>query len=768
MNIFKNRPLFCACISAMAVSVIMFFLHGAIKLAVMTVAITGIALFGILIFRRKLTLTAAACGLLCSLLIFFAALSSFTYFDQKYKKYAMADISSLQVEGIILSGGYANGMSSYKLYVTDTDALGGGFYAILECEYASSLTVGDEVLGYFEVEEFENNTGAYSEKHMRLSDQIFMRFVSDEASDITLSSHNSRHLRALLPRLNHKLCSILDRGLSEDAGALAKALFLGNKDSVPTTVTRNFRYAGASHVLAISGMHMSILFGALAYVFKKLMMSYRTRAVILAVLAVFYLALTGFSPSATRSVLMLLFVYLSMLASHSADPLTSLSVAGAVMLITSPSTLLDAGFWMSFAATFGILVLAPCLSQYLFDKLQPVWRRFSALLKPFVAVVTSIVAGVGALMPLIIVLCVFVRQLSLFSVISSLVLELPTQVILMLSPLVIIFSGIGPVASLLYFCIERCCNFMMNVTEKIAGIDGVMISLEHPYIILFSALLLIAYLLGLSLKFKRKLFSFVPYLCALALFFGCLSLHSARADRTLKLTYLSRSEQCDVIVAETNGEAVIFDMTNGSSTALSEALDEVQRMGCTEVRSIVVTDLTTLHISTLARVSQRIFVDSIYVPIPQNSDDYFRVIALKEALRTSGVVLDFFESGECFELLSNTDVCIDLSYLSRSTLPTVMLNIERGDQTLTYLSASFVESELETAVFDKLPDTEHLILGSRGPTIKQEFKLYNGYDIKEMVFASESVLAAYSTESFVYPDVEYILFPKVHRIEFLN
>ena len=165
---------------------------------------------------------------------------------------------------------------------------------------------------------------------------------------------------------------------------------------------------------------------------KKLRVKPSLISIIMIVLSFCYLAITGFSISAMRSVIMLNIVYLSMLSSVPSDSLTALSIAGIVIILISPGSIIDSGFWMSFSATLGILSYMPACTKFTSNALYQI-KNNKRWVKIGTSIITAFAAGIFAIIPLIIVLCIFIQESSLFTVLSSALLSIPTSLILILS-----------------------------------------------------------------------------------------------------------------------------------------------------------------------------------------------------------------------------------------------------------------------------------------------------------------------------------------------
>ena len=154
-------------------------------------------------------------------------------------------------------------------------------------------------------------------------------------------------------------------GLEGDQLALVSALTLGLKDDFSGDLKGAYASAGVSHVLALSGLHIGLLFLILSLFFKLVAHWFGLKdslALILAVLLLWLFALfVGGSPSVVRSVLLYTLLGLSTLSSRRRVSLNSLAFVAFVMLLFNPFWLFDLGFILSFSAVLAILMFYPLI-----------------------------------------------------------------------------------------------------------------------------------------------------------------------------------------------------------------------------------------------------------------------------------------------------------------------------------------------------------------------------------------------------------------------
>lgn len=156
---------------------------------------------------------------------------------------------------------------------------------------------------------------------------------------------------------------------------LACAMLLGDRSTLDQEMRADFGRAGLSHVLAISGLHVGIVFAFLSRILGFLAISptgARLRTCLVLGILVVYMVLSGGSPAVCRAVLMLSLLEIGKAFFLHRNSLNLLAVSAFLFLLMDPMLIFQAGFQLSYAAVAGIFILGPALRkrlQYAFPQL---------------------------------------------------------------------------------------------------------------------------------------------------------------------------------------------------------------------------------------------------------------------------------------------------------------------------------------------------------------------------------------------------------------
>lgn len=224
----------------------------------------------------------------------------------------------------------------------------------ITCAELPACAAGQRVQGWFALQQpdMEEQTAQYA-------DGIALQAESlAEKPQFTVLGE-SGSFRARTHRLQQKLSESLRREMHRDTGGVLAAMTVGDRSGLSAQLRSAYRGAGLSHVLVVSGMHVSILCGdilsvLLPYRWEQSYRRRRRRTVWKSLLALVLMGVTGFTPSVRRAAVAVWVSALGVWVWGPADTLTSLAAAGILMTAVNSYAVWDIGFELSFAAAVGI------------------------------------------------------------------------------------------------------------------------------------------------------------------------------------------------------------------------------------------------------------------------------------------------------------------------------------------------------------------------------------------------------------------------------
>lgn len=175
-----------------------------------------------------------------------------------------------------------------------------------------------------------------------------------------------------LPKAVAGLCTYLKEAIdripfsNHDTNALIKALLTGDRNSLPLNIIQSFRESGASHILALSGLHLGIIYGIISKVmsiFGNTIWAKKVRSITTIVLCTLYTLATGAGSSITRALIFITLREIGKMSARSTDLKTVLNRSLLIQLAIRPTDITDIGFQLSYAAMAGIAYIHPHLKS---------------------------------------------------------------------------------------------------------------------------------------------------------------------------------------------------------------------------------------------------------------------------------------------------------------------------------------------------------------------------------------------------------------------
>ena len=263
------------------------------------------------------------------------------------------------------------------------------------------------------------------------------------------------------------LARIMTEGADGDAVAVVAAMALGDKSALSQELREVYSVTGASHVLALSGLHLGIIYMLLTLLFGGSRFFTFSPFHFFTLTAIWsFVFLVGIPVSVVRSATMLTVYALLSLGHRDKMSVNALAFTALLVLIVSPLSLFDIGFQMSYLSVFAILLIVP-LSERLFPIGYLMTHRVIRCLWGMVAVSCAAQIGVAPLV------AYYFGRLPVYFLLTNFIVIPAATLILWLSPLVFLFPSL---AYLLLYIV----SVLNTLLTAIASIPGASIDGLHP------------------------------------------------------------------------------------------------------------------------------------------------------------------------------------------------------------------------------------------------------------------------------------------------
>lgn len=489
---------------------------------------------------------------------------------------------------------------------------------------------------------------------------------------------------------------ILDHCLPKEDAALMKTMLLGEKGAIDSVQKAVYQRNGIAHVLAISGLHISLLGMTLYRLLRKAGCPPLLQTGFPAVIMILYCFMTGFSVSSLRAVIMFGMHMLAVYCKRTYDMITAAFVAAVLLLLHQPLYFYSSSFLFSFGCIFAIGFLVPALTQ----ELKSREKQPGGLQKTFLSGAALTMAGIPMQ------LCFF-YQMPVYSTILNL-LAIPLMSFLLSAGIVLLcfwhFPLIGQLAGVLITGILDVFDRMCSLAESLPFHTLLTGKPETYRILLYLAALLAAMLLQKkALLWKR----WTVVLCGAVILL-------LPGKKELTLTFLDVGQGDCIHVSTAAGNHFLID---GGSSSVSKVgsyriIPYLKASGAGIIEAVFVTHPDEDHCNGVRELFAQsgqngIHIKRLYLPDvgEQARTEGYRQL-VKEA-ENKGISVGYIHTGQLLSEKEVTFFCLhpESGYENReaNAYSTVLLLSFRGFRALL---TGDVEGDGEERLLQSLADVK--------------------------------------------------------------
>ncbi len=406
--------------------------------------------------------------------------------------------------------------------------------------------------------------------------------------------------------------------------ALLLGILLGDKTGLPPEVLNAFTEAGVLHLMAVSGLHVSIII----FAFSILLAIFRIRGwwyfILLTLASLFYILLVGWHPSAVRAGIMSWAVLLSMPIQRRANHIASLCIAALIILLLDPKTLFQTGFRLSFAATAAIITIVPKINPYLKGIKVPGFVRKLVLLPAAVSLAVTI--GTAP------VLLYHFYRFQPATVIANLLVVPLTTTALPLGIITAIANLFSPqLANIFAQTLNLNLKILLFIVDNFSKLSLLMVEPgKIPVFALFYFYLLT--LLALNLKNQKVKTAF-----RLSAIIGLVILvwvNALKRPQT-KVTFFDPGRGDAILLEDTLGRKLLIDAGIDGAGVLAEYL---RARGIRYIDATIITHPDRDHYGGMYDLSERVKIGQIIVPTLMGDTGYQKLLDRMELAGTKVTV----------------------------------------------------------------------------------------------------------------------------------
>jgi competence protein ComEC len=504
---------------------------------------------------------------------------------------------------------------------------------------------------------------------------------------------------------NREIGFMCDRLFSKSTSALAKALLLGDKDSMTGIMERDFRRIGISHLLALSGMHLALFTVMIMCVCKYAIPYSKGRFAATIVIALSIMLLTGASPSITRAALMVVYYNIGNLIRKQHDLITTLFAVTLTIVLFDPYMIFDSGLILSFAATFGIALLSSPinrLSLYLFR--NPLKLSIPEKILKFA--VDSVCISFAAGMFVNIAVILIFDSMSLLTIFTTMIFTPLIVCFIVVAALALMLSGIPYVSAFLLSSSELLSDAIIHTSKYFSSLNDITVSTHHSLMYVFIAVFILGF--AYIVAKNKTAISLIIFTVVLQLIFSlALTLQIKVFNRDATLTQICVDDSEGFIITNIDKTAII---DNSYAVSAYEILCSrtLSKLKTTEIDKLVLTHYHQKHISFIKDLSELYIIRSLYIPMPVGDTDTSYALDIAEAADHLGIKLEYYSPYEPINTVNDIDF-VALPYVrsGKTSHPKLAFTLESSEYVLLY-SAGYSFDE------DRLSDVDFFLSGVHG------------------------------------------------------
>ena len=276
------------------------------------------------------------------------------YKNVEYEK-SFKDEENLEVTAIVLSQKEEKDYNyTYKIKLLKGKNKNKCLYLKIDKKQEVNLEYGDKIFitGEFQEPQGMRNEGGFNYKEYLKSLNIY---GSVKAKNIKVIEQNKGNIfMNFTYKISDEIKENIEEFMGEKYSGLLLGLLLGDSSKIDENIEENFKITSLTHILAVSGAQVSYIIAAMYSLLKRKIGIQKTRVVIIASL-IFYMTLTGFSPSIVRAGIMGIILMISGLVFRKNDIINSIAISLFFMLVYNPFLLENVGLQLSYLGTIGII-----------------------------------------------------------------------------------------------------------------------------------------------------------------------------------------------------------------------------------------------------------------------------------------------------------------------------------------------------------------------------------------------------------------------------
>lgn len=638
---------------------------------------------------------------------------------------AVATVSDYSFEtqfGVAVDGKISLDGKSYKvrIYLTDYSELSPG--GTIQADFRLRLTTRDSLQG--------------STYHQ--GDGIFL--LAYTRSDAKIQKAQSVPLKYYPAKLRREITSLLDNTFPADTLAFARALLLGDGNLLDYETDTAFKLSGVRHVIAVSGLHVSILFSLVYLVSGRR----RFLTAILGIPVLFlFAAIAGFTPSVMRACIMQGLIVVSVMVKKEYDPPTALAFAVLTMLAVNPMTITSVSFQLSVGCVIGILMFYEKINAYLLKLCKcPKGHGWKARILRWLC--SSVSITLSAMVFTTPLSAVYFGTVSLVGIITNLltlwIISAIFYGIMLACVAAVIYLPAGMLIARIVFWGIR---YVQLVAKLMASVPFSAVYTCSKYIVVW---LVFSYILiGIFLVSKKKMPGLLA-VCIVLMLIACIGVSCMVPCMDDYRVTVFDVGQGQAVLVQSDGKHYLVDCGGDSPAIAADTVAaELLSQGINRLDGVILTHYDLDHAGGVPYLLTRVDADAIYLPdmddnngicesLQSSFGDRVEIISREKQIESESMRISLFPSADGTK---GNESCM-----------CILFQVKECDILITGDRNTSGEKELLYQI--QLPELELLVVGHHGSASA------TGFDLLEKVRPKAAVISVGADNYHGHPSTEVL------------
>ena len=364
MKIIKRPICIASCFYIMGILIGLYLKNGIVFLCSVIVCITIIA---IIYGKSKIWIVMIMCTLFGSIYV--------NILDIKYEEKYSNISQNVKIKAIIVSEPEDKEYKytyTIKVKEINNETKYDGIKLILNINKnkikSETIKIGDliEIVGEYEKPSSKRNYKGFDYKEYLKSKKICGTIQLENYKII--SNNNISIINKIINSVQNSMKNNIKTILGKEESALCIGILLGDRTEISDTTQDEFKKSNLTHLLAVSGAHITYIINGLAIILSKI--GKRFTKVFTILFLIFFMALTGFTPSVVRACIMGMIILIASLIYTKSDTFNNLGISSIIILIINPYMIIDMGFILSFSGTIGIVLLSNKITNMIYKLIE--------------------------------------------------------------------------------------------------------------------------------------------------------------------------------------------------------------------------------------------------------------------------------------------------------------------------------------------------------------------------------------------------------------